>query len=62
MRLTIYKQTNNIMLLPIICTILLGSFTMAGFLLLVKLTGTRSSYDYYNEVRKETERRLQNGK
>lgn len=49
-------------MLIIISTVLLGSFTMAGFLLLVKLTGTRSSYDYYNEVRKETERRLQNGK
>jgi len=43
------------MLLPIISTILLGSFTMAGFLLLVKITGTRSSYDYFAEIKKETE-------
>jgi len=48
----------NTMLLPIISTVLLGSFTMAGFLLLVKLTGTRSSYDYYAEIKKETEAKL----
>jgi hypothetical protein len=46
------------MLLPIISTVLLGSFTMAGFLLLVKLTGTRSEYNFYSEIKKEVEKKL----
>lgn len=36
----------------------LGILNIAGFLMLVKMTGTRTEYDFYSEIKKQTEAKL----